>query len=49
MAGRLPRVAGGLKPGQQEAILSRIGRSSGQKKADKQELAELWRLVASLD
>ncbi|MCO5169956.1 MAG: hsp70 family protein [Planctomycetes bacterium] len=44
------RVAGGLKPGQQEAILSRIqAQLLGQKKADKQELAELWRLVASLE
>lgn len=44
------RIAGGLKPGQQEALFSRIqAQLLGHKKADKQELAELWRLAASLE
>ncbi len=44
------RIAGGLKPGQQEALFSRIQpQLLGHKKADKQQLAELWRLAASLE
>jgi molecular chaperone DnaK (HSP70) len=46
------RLAGGLKAGQQEALFARVQAQllgQGQRKADKQELAELWRLVASLE
>lgn len=44
------RIAGGLNRGQQEAVFSRVqGALLGQRKADKQELAELWRLAASLE
>jgi len=44
------RVSGGLKPGQQEALFAKIQpKLLGHERGDKQEVAELWRLAASLE
>jgi hypothetical protein len=44
------RIAGGLNRGQQESLFSRFqAQLLGLKKVERQELAELWRLAASLE
>jgi hypothetical protein len=44
------RVSGGLKPGQQEALFAKVQpKLLGHEKGDRQEVAELWRLAASLE